>query len=418
LSSIVDHKSNSKKQLGIKPIIETSIINNNNNYIKNNNNNNNNNNNKKSFKSPRKSISIKTSNSLETVSEINIKSRNKQLFDINKLKSEKRKTLKELIQEKHNSPQDKKYINNINDINNINNINNITCKSASTFEFRNLNIEIIESREIIEIYKKTKKIGIEEMMNCLIKIGADIKLLKLKWVTNHYKWIIWKLSSTERFFPNLFLGKYLTVDNVLKQLCYRYQREINNSNRSSLTKIYEKDESPSKLIILCVSSINNENKKITLELTDGWYSINTIIDIPLQNLVLNGKIFIGQKLQIIGAQLKQNENGISPLDDNSSFVNLIINYNGTKRAKNWQKLGFQKYSSSLFSVNLKSISNEGGIIPKLNIIIQKIYPILFLETLQNGSKIIRSQDQEISFSSKHEVIFFFFSHKNSKFCRK
>ena len=34
-----------------------------------------------------------------------------------------------------------------------------------------------------------------------------------------------------------------------------------------------------------------------LELTDGWYSIRTVIDAPLADLIAEGKIQIGMALQ-------------------------------------------------------------------------------------------------------------------------
>lgn len=43
-----------------------------------------------------------------------------------------------------------------------------------------------------------------------------------RWVTNHYKWIVWKLACYERYYPASSAGKFLTVTNVLEELKYRY----------------------------------------------------------------------------------------------------------------------------------------------------------------------------------------------------
>lgn len=43
-----------------------------------------------------------------------------------------------------------------------------------------------------------------------------------RWVSNHYKWIVWKLASYERCYPAKFSGTLLTVSNVLEELKYRY----------------------------------------------------------------------------------------------------------------------------------------------------------------------------------------------------
>lgn len=47
----------------------------------------------------------------------------------------------------------------------------------------------------------------------------------------------------------------LTPDRVMCQLKYRYDREIDRSERSALKRILEKDDPSWKRMILCVSSI-------------------------------------------------------------------------------------------------------------------------------------------------------------------
>ena len=41
----------------------------------------------------------------------------------------------------------------------------------------------------------------------------------------------------------------------MKDLKYRYDREIDRSQRSAIRKILEKDDVPSKRIVLCIASI-------------------------------------------------------------------------------------------------------------------------------------------------------------------
>lgn len=53
-------------------------------------------------------------------------------------------------------------------------------------------------------------------------------------------------------------------------------------------------------MILCVVDVKTPS---ILELTDGWYSIDAHCDPGLQNVIAGGKIFIGLKLVIAGAEL-------------------------------------------------------------------------------------------------------------------
>ena len=53
------------------------------------------------------------------------------------------------------------------------------------------------------------------------------------------------------------------------QLKYRYDREIDNSQRSALKKILERDDAPSRHIVLCVSGIHETGSNTTGGQVDG-----------------------------------------------------------------------------------------------------------------------------------------------------
>lgn len=65
--------------------------------------------------------------------------------------------------------------------------------------------------------------------------------------------------------------------------------------------------------------ITNENlqicgKKIELILTDGWYPIRTSIDQLLSQQIYKGKLVVGTKLMIQGAEILDCDDGCHPLD--------------------------------------------------------------------------------------------------------
>lgn len=47
----------------------------------------------------------------------------------------------------------------------------------------------------------------------------------------------------------------LVPDRVMKELKYRYDREIDRAQRPALRKILEKDDVPSRRLVLCISSV-------------------------------------------------------------------------------------------------------------------------------------------------------------------
>lgn len=102
---------------------------------------------------------------------------------------------------------------------------------------------------------------------------------------------------------------------VLVQLKYRYGREIDEVKRSAIRKIVERDDTAAKRMVLFVSRIIDNNQSCSLELCDGWYSIRTnVLDTVLLHAVKTGKIAIGTKLMIQGAEVMGFEEACTPLE--------------------------------------------------------------------------------------------------------
>ncbi|XP_034943519.1 uncharacterized protein [Chelonus insularis] len=224
--------------------------------------------------------------------------------------------------------------------------------------------------------------------------GVDPSLIPNGWVENHYKWIVWKLASMDRLrISRKLSGRFLTPDRVMKQLKYRYDREIDRSQRPALRRILEKDDVPSRRMVLCVSKVpednlGQENKSRTLELTDGWYSVPAIVDYAIMPYINSGKIREGTKLMIFGAELLNHEEGRYPLDI-SSNVRLKIHTNSMRRVKWDTKLGYQRQCGPM-KTTLNAIKPNGGIIGKFTVAVARIYPLLFREKTSNGECIIRN----------------------------
>ncbi|ENN81753.1 hypothetical protein D910_06659, partial [Dendroctonus ponderosae] len=221
------------------------------------------------------------------------------------------------------------------------------------------------------------KIGISEIEHSFKLLeGVDRTLIPSNWIRNHYKWIIWKLASYERMFPHIFDG-CLSVENVMQQLKYRYDVEIDRAQRSALRKIFEADDCPQKRMVLCVSKVIKINDTYELELTDGWYPIRTVIDLPLCDQITRGKIKIGTKMIVCGAELMNCE-GCHPLEA-TDLIHLKISFNSTRRALWWCKLGYQKQAGP-FVIPLSSINMNGGKIGCLKCFILRVYPEMLTST--------------------------------------
>lgn len=142
--------------------------------------------------------------------------------------------------------------------------------------------------------------------------------------------------------------------------------EIDNSRRSALKKILERDDTAAKTLVLCISDIispstkvsetsggktsgEDANKVDTIELTDGWYAVRAQLDPPLMALVKSGKLTVGQKIITQGAELVGSPDACAPLEAPDSLrlkVSYIIVHSGQGPARN--SLIFQ--SGNLFKM--------------------------------------------------------------------
>ncbi|KAK7260715.1 hypothetical protein RIF29_26988 [Crotalaria pallida] len=257
--------------------------------------------------------------------------------------------------------------------------------------------------------------GAEAFVNLLVQHGASTHFASKEWVLNHYKWIVWKLACYGRYYSARSPGNFLTVSNVLEELKYRYEREVNHGHRSTLKKILEGDALPSSMMILCISSIHSNHgpengtfsetwsgtqssEPVIVELTDGWYSMNAILDVPLSKQLASGKLFVGQKLRIWGAGLCGWDGPVSPLEVPST-VSLLLHINGTYRAHWAERLGFCKIVGPPLA--FRCIKSNGGLIPQTLAGITRIYPILYKERLSNGRSVVISERMQNKMTELH-----------------
>ncbi|CAG2253075.1 BRCA2 [Mytilus edulis] len=245
--------------------------------------------------------------------------------------------------------------------------------------------------------------GKDEFYQAFLTIdNVDCKLLDEKWFCNHYRWVVWKLAAYEVTSVGIFAGRCLTPEVVMLQMKYRYDREIDKCQRSAIMKICERDDTPCKRMVLCVSDIIMNVKEPKISLTDGWYGIKARVDGPLSNLINKGCIQIGHKLCISGAELTGSQDACPPLEAPEALM-LKISTNSTRPASWDSILGFQTDHTPL-CVPLTSLQGEGGIIGCVDVTVVRKYPTMYMEKLPAGGCIFRSYAAEEKYKQSFQQL--------------
>ena len=231
--------------------------------------------------------------------------------------------------------------------------------------------------------------------------GVDRRLVSVEWFLNHYRWVVWKLAAMEVGYPASCGGSSLTPDTVMRQMRYRYDREIEAAERPSLRRICERDDVSCRRMVLCVSGVysgvhprpqETELEYPTLELTDGWYSLPAILDRPLQYMVRSGRLQLGTKIMTYGAEIVGGADACHPLEAPPTLC-LRLSANSTRRTRWYAQLGFQP-SPHAFSLSLTSLFPDGGLVGYTEGIIARVYPIVFMEKVEGGRSIFRGRRAE------------------------
>jgi len=233
--------------------------------------------------------------------------------------------------------------------------------------------------------------------SCLVAVGKQPKLLNNQsylatkatmsaleslprqwclWVANHYRWVVWKLAAVSRHFS----VNRLTFKRVLSQLKWRFEQEIELSNVPALRAICRRAAAASHFLVLAVSEVQGQDseRRGLIELTDGWYSVDAMLDAQLTSRCACGQIHVGTKLAIQGAKLIGDSAEAIERDPLNFLLHarrglplLSINFNGTRLAQSSVRLGFQERGAKL-AIPLPFVQSLGGAVPVVDAIVRHV----------------------------------------------
>ncbi|KAI7898668.1 uncharacterized protein BX663DRAFT_442662 [Cokeromyces recurvatus] len=112
----------------------------------------------------------------------------------------------------------------------------------------------------------------------------------------------------------------------------------------------------------------------------------------MEQAIEKKRLKIGYKLSICGAQIIGDRVAQSPLSIKDNSTMLSITTNGCLPARWDTKLGYQK--KKLIIRTLPTIFDDGGLVPALDIVVCRKMPILYSESLPNGTIVTRTAKEE------------------------
>ncbi|KAJ7754932.1 hypothetical protein DFH07DRAFT_885991 [Mycena maculata] len=230
-------------------------------------------------------------------------------------------------------------------------------------------------------------------------LGRGCTLATKLWVDNHWALILWKLAGMVSLDPESERNpqtKRWCWAEAIRQLLYRYERELNGGVRPPLRSIATQDAPASCPMVLCVSNITWSEPGVTddgmpvaphpeLEVTDGWYRLRAQVDAPLARAARRGLIAVGRKIGVVGARLSSERKEASEVLEAYNSTTLILSGNSSHLVPWHAKLGFQ---IAPWVSTMNSLTADGGVIAAMDLVVLKTYPIAFLEFVEdeNGEK--------------------------------
>lgn len=326
----------------------------------------------------------------------------------NRVNNERKEAIKEQIEYVNNKPEDesrqmtgtmfmmkcglrrnlKEYLEN--EQPRDKNVHELTFNGLLEFKFDMKNyvdeawskVSVIVADNAKLILDETSNVGFNEIKySFLASYGVDPKLISHEWVENAYKMILMKFIWMENSFDKIDKFEVLTPENVLLQLKYRYDREIDRHQRPAIRKITERDEVSNRRVVLkVIDIIYSLNVGYELELSDGWYKMRTCVDSCLAEAISKKKIAINTKLILCNSELiNMFTSAYHPLEVPKG-VRLKIHGNSARIVSYETKLGFCKKPQS-FLISVDSISSDGGAIGRLKLFITHVYSIVYVESM-------------------------------------
>jgi hypothetical protein len=229
--------------------------------------------------------------------------------------------------------------------------------------------------------------GIPPFRSVLEKTRNLLPDVSEAWIHNHYVQIVWKLASYLPLAGSLKDAEVSlprpTVDEVVRQLRYRCEREVNQSERSVLKRACERDGPANCRMVVFVSRLDlkSDGGLLAKNVSDGWYTVKARFDPYIDSLVRSRRLQVGSKLFVSnGAMVTANGvpcEATDVLEAQGGAVYLQLHGNSTKPAPWHERLGRCAPGRPMYTA-LERVRATGGLAGIIPVIIVYRYPLQYV----------------------------------------
>jgi hypothetical protein len=195
--------------------------------------------------------------------------------------------------------------------------------------------------------------------------------------------------------------RYFSAAHVVREFLRRLATEWTQNKVPPLAKMMRRDSSPASHVVLVVTAVVMPLAgDVALEVSDGWHVARARLDRALSLLVADRKrIDVGDKLHVSNATLVDSRSRPFFFGDGDELgaADLKFCINGVRRVKRTHlrsaRLGFQR-GQGMFTTNLSHVFPLGGPVPCLVVVVQRVYPVQYVERGGGGRAVCRQEEAE------------------------
>ena len=158
-------------------------------------------------------------------------------------------------------------------------------------------------------------------------------------------------------------------------------------------RVLERDSPAGAPAVFVVSAIRRAgaggNDAAEIEVSDGWYGVAARLDRALSDQLRRGRLFVGLKILVQGAELRGVAEPTPPLSAAAEEAFLALRANGVRPARWDARLGARRRAEAF---PLRTLRPDGGPVARTLVHVERVYPTCWQETGRADGRVVTRGD--------------------------